>query len=207
MVKIQEHAVISIRDFPLCPLWSIPSFHSANFSKLHFRAHLRAADTTDNPASQHAHCGWDFYKYTHWGWSLRLPIIILIKSFNIHVRVFLAQPTSPLAHLDRNKNSNSTEEGTTGHHPGGVRDTWATVVGVGVQEGKDRKENTCVSLSEQGAFLLQDQRAQSPHTSTWCAHPWIGNLQPYSTRVPHLTSCFWKIALGCKKSAYFYNIF
>lgn len=57
-------------------------------------------DFYHNYASQRVACGWDFCKYTHWGWSLRFAIIIVIKPFNIYVRVFLTQPTSPLAHLD-----------------------------------------------------------------------------------------------------------
>lgn len=208
MVKIQQHAATSIIDFPLCPHWSIPSFHSANISKLHFRVCLRAADTADNPASQHVHCGWGFCKYTHWGWSFRLPIIVLIKAFNIYVRVFLAQPTSLLAHLDRTQTAMALRKallditrGVWGT-PGLQRWVWE------YRKGKtERKIYVYHSQSKDPFPLYCKIRQQSPHTSTWCAHPWIGNLQPYSTRVPCLTSYFWKIALGRKKSVYFHNIF
>lgn len=65
----------------------------------HRRQPLFYGDFHHKDTSQHI--DWlGFWKYTHWGWSLRFPIIILIKPFNIYVRVFLAQPTSPLAHLN-----------------------------------------------------------------------------------------------------------
>lgn len=55
----------------------------------------------------------DGIKYTHWGWSLRFPILILIKPFNIYVRVFLAQPTSALPHLSEEHRDNTIEEDTS----------------------------------------------------------------------------------------------
>lgn len=71
--------------------------------------------------------------------------------------------------------------------PGGVRDTWATEVGVGVQEGKDRKENICVSFSEQGSFssLLQDQTAVSTHFYLMCS-----SLNWESPALQHQSSLF-----------------